>query len=494
MSTDLWLPTNADLAWFAQHDPARLEEIEYLLRAELDETPEVVVSPYAWRSRARPPQIPPADPWRVWYVRGGRGGGKTWTGSHAFAEMLQTSPAGEWAVVAPTYGDARDVCIESQKSGLIKALGGRAGPNGILIEKGPHIVSWNRSMGDLRLANGSVIYADGADDGALRIQGKSLSGAWCDEIGLWRQWATAWDESIRYAVREAPGRIIATGTPKRNMKAAALVRRLLEDDAVPKSQLRTEDNADNLDPAALEEMLAHRGTALGRQELEGELLDEVEGALWTLAMIDRSRRVIAESFYLEARVVAVDPALTNTAESAETGIVVVGRGTDGDGWVLDDRTLRGGPTEWATEVWRVAVEHECEGVVVEDNAGMDLLVETLVATWRNLVATGDFGGFARRVLQPRIHRVHALAGHSKRVRAVPIVGYYEAGRIHHVSGGPDLSKLEAQLTGWDGTGDSPDRLDALVWGLTWLLLPSQSRDRSRTVVRQERWGAVAGGR
>jgi predicted phage terminase large subunit-like protein len=202
----------------------------------------------------------------VWLLRGGRGGGKTWTGANTLAELIQTSPPGEWAAIGPTYGDARDTCIESAESGLLAAFG---------LPR--TYAGWNRSMGELRLPGGSVVYADGADDGALRIQGKNLRGAWCDEIGLWKRWEVAWDESLRFAVRKAPGKIIATGTPKRNMPAIKLIRRLVADTTVAKSLLRTEDNAANLHPATVADLMVMAGTPLGMQELEGAVLDDAEG-------------------------------------------------------------------------------------------------------------------------------------------------------------------------------------------------------------------------
>lgn len=220
----------------------------------------------AWRDSARAEQLPPDDDWRIWYIRGGRGGGKTWTGGNALAEMIQTSPPGEWAAIGPTYGDARDTLIESAESGLLTALG---------LPRRYH--GWNRSMGELSLPNGSIVYADGADDGALRIQGKNLRGAWCDEIGLWKRWDIAWDESLRFAVRKDPARIIATGTPKRRMPAIKLIRRLMADDKVAKTVLLTKDNAANLHPATLDDLMLLAGTTLGMQELEGAVLEDDGG-------------------------------------------------------------------------------------------------------------------------------------------------------------------------------------------------------------------------
>ncbi len=405
---------------------------------------------YGWREHARLQQMPPVENWRVWYVRGGRGGGKTWTGSHAFAEMVLESEPGEWAVIAPTYGDARDTCIESTESGLIVALGGRAGPNGVLLEKGDHIASWNRSMGDLRLRNGSVVYTDGADDGALRIQGKNLRGAWCDEVGLWKRWATAWDESLRYAVRKAPAKIIATGTPKRNMPARALVRRLLEDDAVAKTLLRTEDNAANLDPATVEDLMSLAGTTLGRQELEGELLEDIEGALWTAALIDAHRLEYAPE--LERIVVAVDPAGTANADSDETGIIVAGK-ADTQGYVLADLSGRYTPDGWGRKACIAYVDHEADAIVFERNNGHDMGPHIIRSSWAELERAGEVSGPV-----PRVIDVWATRG--KTTRAEPVVAQYEQGRWHHVGFHP---ALEEQLCSWVPGEGSPDRMDALVW-------------------------------
>jgi phage terminase large subunit-like protein len=417
---------------------------------------------YAWRSTARLEQIAPQGSWLVWYVRGGRGGGKTWTGANNFAEMLVGSEPGEWAVVAPTYGDARDTCIESTESGLIKALGGKAGPNGMLIDKGPHIASWNRSMGDLRLTNGSVVYADGADDGALRIQGKNLRGAWCDEVGLWRKWETAWDESLRYAVRKAPARIIATGTPKRNMPARKLVARLLADPKIERSLLRTVDNAAHLHPEVLEDLLSLVGTTLGRQELEGELLDDIDGALWTASLIDAHR--VDEAPVLERVVVSVDPAGRASAQSDETGIVVAGC-QDGHGYVLDDLSGRFTPDGWGRRTCLAYVEHQADAVVFERNNGHDMGPHIIRSSWLELAREGVVDGPV-----PRIVEVWATRG--KQVRAEPLVAQYEQGRWHHVGG---LPVLEDQLCNWVPGEGSPDRMDALVWAAWNLTMKGSSR-------------------
>jgi phage terminase large subunit-like protein len=390
----------------------------------------------AWRRQARPEQIPPTGEWRVWYVRGGRGGGKTWTGGNALAEWIRSDPEpGAWAVVAPTYGDARDTCIEGE-SGLLAAL------------DLPRVYAgWNRSMGELRLPDGTVVFVDGADDGALRIQGKNLKGAWCDEVGLWRRWQTAWDESIAYAVRKGDSRIIATGTPKANLPARALVKRLLDDPDVPVSTLRTLDNVAHLSEKMLTEARAKLGTRLGRQELEGELLEDLDGALWRPQLIEELRVFHAPE--LVRVVVGVDPAATSNDTSDETGIVVAGLGRDGHGYVLADRSGRYTPDRWGKEVVAAYMRHHGDRVVPEVNNGGEMVTHVI------------------RTVDPTVPVKPVHASRGKVIRAEPVAALYEQGRVHHVG---QLPELEDQITSWTPGDRSPDRMDALVWALTELML------------------------
>jgi len=220
-----------------------------------------------WRLIARPEQLPPDGEWRTWYVRGGRGAGKTRTGAETLAKWIADFP-GEYAIIAPTYGDAKNVCVEGSKSGLLKVLGGYPGG---LVE------NWNRSEGVVYMANGSTVFCDGADDGALRIQGKNLHGAWCDEVGLWQRWDTSWNYSLRPAIRFEPARIVATGTPK---MGHPLIAYLLKAPHVAHTHMRTVDNLANLDESAVADMFAEwDGTLVGRQELEGEFIEAVEGEI-----------------------------------------------------------------------------------------------------------------------------------------------------------------------------------------------------------------------
>lgn len=398
-----------------------------------------------WHRVARPEQQPPAGGWRVWYLQGGRGSGKTRGAAEAFAEQIETADAGDWAVIAPTYGDARDVCIEGP-SGLLQALG-----------LARSYAGWNRSIGELRLPAGGTVFVDGADDGALRVQGKNLRGAWCDEIGLWRRWQIAWHESLSFAVRLSPARIIASGTPK---EGHGLVRLLIEDASVVKSRLRTSDNLSNLSAAAVAELeTRYAGTRRGRQELEGEFLTDTPGALWTAAMIDETR--VAAAPVLKRVVVAIDPAVTSSDESDETGIVAAGIAHDGHVYVLADRSGRYTPDGWARAAVDVYDDLEGDRVVAEVNNGGDLVERVL------------------RMVDPGLpyRAVHASRG--KRVRAEPVAALYEQGRVHHVG---VFDMLEGQLCGWTPeSAGSPDRLDALVWAVTDLAVDGKGRRRSIVV-------------
>lgn len=403
-----------------------------------------------WELWARQEQIDPPGDWRTWYVRGGRGTGKTRTGAETLAnwirDTIRDDEPGDWAIVAPTFGDARDVGVEGP-SGLLNALGGEGGP---LVPKG----GWNRSHGELFLASGARVFADGADDGALRVQGKNLRGAWCDEIGLWRvgHWQTAWNESIAFAVRLAPARIVATGTPK---QGHPLVKHLLTSPRVAVTLMRLTDNVANLHPDAVADLYARfAGGRLGRQELDGEFLEDAPGALWTLDLIDR-HRVNQAPATLTRVAVGVDPsgAADEDTGNAETGIIAAGYSADLDqAFVLADRSVLAGPETWARRAVSLYHEARADVLVAERNFGGDMVRATIHA------------------IDPNVHVRLVTASRGKAVRAEPVAVKYDQGRVYHVGLLPDL---ESQMTSWnpsDPTMPSPDRVDALVWALTELLV------------------------
>ena len=177
-----------------------------------------------WRDTARPDQLPPDEDWVTLFLSGGRGSGKTWAGAHLLVEEIESDPAretegpGVWAIVAPTFASARDKCIEGE-SGLLAALNTTA--QEVKAGISPTVETWNRSIGELFLRDGTKVMIDGADDGAPTIQGENLRGAWCDEIGLWKKWKEAWDEAIGYAVRKGRARRIVTAPPSATNRLAS---------------------------------------------------------------------------------------------------------------------------------------------------------------------------------------------------------------------------------------------------------------------------------
>ena len=402
-----------------------------------------------WREIAHAGQLPPEE-WRTWYVRGGRGSGKTWVGAQILAEMAQAEP-GEYAVVAPTGPACQSVCIEGPRSGLIRVLGTNLGE----IKRGASklVESYNITGSVLRLRNGSIIYGDSADDGAPTVQGKNLRGLWADEVGLWRKWDLAWNESIRYAVRLAPARIIATGTPK---AGHPLVKALMADDGVYKTLLRTIDNVANLDAPYVAELYAQwGGTQRGRQELEGEIIDDVAGALW-----HRPYFLYGAAPALVRVVVGIDPAVTSEKSSDLTGIIAAGKGTDRRGYVLADRSGRYTPDEWARKAVDLAAETGADAIIVETNNGGDMCKLVLENELERRRRAGESVAVAVRGI---------TASRGKRTRAEPISQLYEQGRVTHVE---PLPMLEDELCTWAPEEDakSPDRLDAMVWALTELML------------------------
>lgn len=426
-------------------DAARLARSRKLLRAwrwcgdlDCDGSPHDGLGKHArYQQRAPRPGV------RTTYLRGGRGSGKTFAAIHAFAELFAESPAdGEWGLVSPTFADARSMAVESPASGLLAALGTTKAE----VEAGRAMLvsSWNRSLGELTLRSGARLYATGAENGAIRLQGKNLMGVLGDEIGLWADWETAWDESVRMATRLKGAVIIATGTPKSARKTKKLVRRLIDDPKVDNRLLRTVDNRGNLSEEFLDDVTGGLTSRLSRQELEGELLDDPEGALWTYETLDATRT--DKHPPLVFVVIAIDPAVTSTEESDETGIVVAGKGADGHGYVLADLSFKGSPAEVARRVAAGYEDNLCDFAIAETNNG------------------GDYVGTMIKAVKPDIgyRTVHATRG--KYLRAEPVAALFEQGRCHMVG---RFDKLEEQMCQYEpGSGESPDRLDAMVYALT----------------------------
>lgn len=382
---------------------------------------------------ARPEQLPTDDKdWSVWLYLAGRGAGKTRTAAEWIVWQALTQNWTRWAVIAPTFGDVRDTCAEGE-SGLIP----------ILHQYGA-LDYYNRSTGDIKLTNGSRIKLFSADE-PDRLRGPQHHGAWCDELAAWR-YPDTYDQ-LQFGLRlgDHPKTIITT-TPR----PVALIRQLVAktDGSVKVIRGSTFDNAKNLAPSALVELQArYNGTRLGRQELYGEILDDVEGALWTKGVIDRNR---IETLPPLARItVSIDPAVTNTKDSDETGIMVCGSDAAGNGYVIADYSFKGSPYEWAAKAVEVFREHKADSILVEVNQGGDMVSAVL------------------RQVDPSLPIQEIRAHIGKKLRAEPVAAMYEQGRIHHVG---EFDKLEEQMTTWTpDSPDSPDRLDAMVQAFSSLI-------------------------
>lgn len=391
-----------------------------------------------WKAKGRPEQQTPPGDWTAWLILAGRGWGKTRTGAEDVAIYGAANPGSRIAVVAPTYTDARDTCIEGD-SGLFNVL-----PDAC-------IQTWNRSLGELILTNGTRYKLFSADE-PERLRGPQHHRAWADELAAWR-YPEAWDQLLFGLRLGKSPRAVVTTTPKPN----PLVRGLMKSRRTLITRGSTFDNAANLAPAALEQLKAkYEGTRLGRQELYAEVLDDVAGALWTRALVDEAQRPVAWP-EMERVVVAVDPSGSDGETGDSQGIVAAGLGRDGRAYVLEDASVRESPQGWAATVARAYSRHMADRVVAERNYG-GAMVEAVL-----------------RTAAPNLPVKLVTATRGKAVRAEPVAALYEQGRVSHLAPTPDLEDQMIQMTGQGYVGlGSPDRVDALVWALTDLMLPEES--------------------
>lgn len=426
---------------------ARLRELPREQQVEwLEGLPSAVAQQIAaqpWWLIGRPEQQKPEGDWNVWLILSGRGWGKTRTGAETMLEDILAQPAApdgaptEWAIVAQTFADCRVMCVEGP-SGILRSM------ERIGLKPGEDYI-YNRSAWQILFKTGQKLHMFGADDKDAG-RGFNLAGVWADEIAKWRYSYETWHEGIAPALRigDHP-RAIVTTTPKPIKILKEWISR--DDGSVVVTRGSTFDNAENLSEAALTELQArYAGTRVGRQELFGELLEDVEGALWTQTMIDDNRTATYPN--LARIVVAIDPAVTSGEESDETGIVVAGMAADGHYYILADRTLKASPDTWAKQAVAAYREFGADRVVAETNNGGDMVISLL------------------RQVDPSLPVTKVTATRGKQLRAEPVSSLYEQGRVHHVG---SFEALETQLCEWTPlSGSSPDRLDALVWAITEL--------------------------
>jgi len=402
--------------------------------------------PWLFEFWALPHQLPPEGAWRTWVIMGGRGAGKTRAGAEwvrAQVEGAGPKDAGRArrvALVGETIDQAREVMV--------------MGDSGILACSPPdRRPAWEATRKRLVWPNGAVAQVFSAHE-PESLRGPQFDAAWADELAKWKRAEEAWD-MLQFALRlgEVPRQVVTT-TPR----SVPVLRAILNNPSTVLTNAPTEANRAYLAASFLEEVRArYGGTRLGRQELDGEFLEDVEGALWSHRGIDACRVTGAPK--LDRVVVAVDPAVSHGRSSDACGIVVAGAVTEGPpqdwrAYVLEDATLGAArPADWAKAALAAMERHGAERLVAEVNQGGDLVESVL------------------RQIDPMVPYRALRAGRGKAARAEPVAALYEQGRVRHL---PGLAALEDEMCrmtvrGFAG-GGSPDRTDALVWALTELMI------------------------
>jgi len=402
--------------------------------------------PWLFEFWALPHQLPPEGAWKSWVIMGGRGAGKTRAGAEWVraqvegARPLDAGRAARVALVGETIDQVREVMI--------------FGDSGLLACSPPDRKPvWEAGRRRLVWPNGAMAQVFSAHD-PESLRGPQFDAAWVDELAKWKKAEETWD-MLQFALRlgKNPQQVVTT-TPKN----VAVLMAILKNPTTVVTHAPTEANKAYLAASFLDEVRArYGGTRIGRQELEGVLLEDVEGALWTTAMLEGCRQAPPERF--SRVVVAVDPSVAGKEGSDDCGIVVVGAVTEGPpqewrAWVLEDATVSGASSKtWAEAAVAAMKRHAADRMVAEVNQG-GALVEDVV-----------------RQVDPMIAFRKVSASQGKAARAEPVAALYEQGRVHHLRG---LGALEDQMcrmarSGYTGKG-SPDRVDALVWALTELMI------------------------
>ncbi len=422
-----------------------------------------LLDPPAWEPQDRPPlephQEPPEGDWDAWFLEGGRGSGKTEACSRYFAKWMREHPGHRGRIIAPTFGDAVESCI--------------TGPSGLKAIDPD--VSWHSSDpggAKVRWPNGSEALVIGThsplDIERLRAGGNRHID-WWEEVAANRQLGGrgvdggAWEQAqLGLRLGDHPHSIGST-TP-RNTRAW---RDLRKAEGTVLTHATMDDNPHLPDSWKRRIQALYAGTRLARQEIGGELLEDVEGALWTAALIDLGR--VHEHPDLVRVVVAVDPSGGSTEGHDDQGIVVAGKGVNGHAYVLDDRTCRLSPDGWGRRAVQAYIDHRADAILWEANYGGDMVVSNIRA--------------AARALGVEVNTEKVTASRGKQLRAQPVAALYgdpedldhSIPRAHHVGSFPEL---EEQQTMWTPeSGESPDRLDALTMCLTDLMLGEDLEDR-----------------
>ncbi len=392
-----------------------------------------------WLKTARPNQLPPDGEWRIWLILAGRGFGKTRTGAETIQAWAESGSHRRMALVGATQQDVRAVMIEGE-SGLLAIRQNGYRPH---FEPSKNLLTWPNG------AQATLLSADRPDG----LRGHQFDAAWVDEVCKFRDAEHVWRQ-LRLCLRlgDKP-RVIMTTTPK-PMK---FLSRLSQDHSgdIIITRGSTYENKAHLSPdfiSAIQQQV--EGTRWGRQEIYGELMDYTTTSLWTGDIIARSRIATLPPFV--RTVIGLDPAASCHDDSDETGIVVVGCDAKGHGYVIEDLSGRHPPSHWAEVVAEAARRHGAQHVIAEINKGGNMIAEML------------------RLQAPDVRLVEVHASKGKITRAEPIAALYEQGRIWHSNHGLEL--LEQQMLAFSpDMKKSPDRVDALVWALSELMLKPKGK-------------------
>ncbi|MBI1261391.1 MAG: ATP-binding protein [Rhizobiales bacterium] len=390
-----------------------------------------------WRFWARDDQLAPDADWTTWLLLGGRGAGKTRAGAEWVRGEVAAKRAGRIALIGETLGDVREVMID--------------GPSGLrAVEPLRRRPRYEASRKRLLWENGAVAYAFSASE-PDSLRGPQFDAAWADEIAKWRYAEATWD-MLQFGLRlgDQPRQVVTT-TPR----PVPIVKRMLKDRRTVVTKASTLMNRAHLAEGFFASVIArYQGTRLGRQELDAELIEDNPDALWSREMIEQARVGTAPA--MARVVVAVDPPATSGPKADECGIVVAGRDEMGRGYILEDRSMGGlTPLTWASRAAKAMRDFEADRIVAEANQGGEMVAAIL------------------RQVAPLAPLKLVRASRGKYSRAEPVAALYERGLVSHVG---HFARLEDQMCDYaPGMGaKSPDRLDALVWALTELMLDGEA--------------------
>lgn len=389
---------------------------------------------YEWEFWARPEQLEPEGDWSTWLALAGRGFGKTEIGAQWIRKRVKEG-AKLIALVAETQKDLEEVMIPR----LLRVTPENEAPD---VRYKPVRLRW---------ASGAIAYGyNGTEPDQLR--GPEFDTAWVDELAKYSKARETWD-MLQFTMRQGNPRVLVTTTPR----PIPIIKDIMAKSSTVATRGRTMDNADNLAPKFIEDIMSkYAGTRLGRQELEGEIVDDVPGALWTRAILDSGR--VESAPQLARVVIAIDPSGTDGDDEGDpVGIVAAGRGIDGRGYVLCDDTCKLSPDGWARRAITAYHRHEADRIVAERNFG-GAMVHAVI-----------------RAADSSVPYKEVTASRGKVARAEPVSALYEQGRISHVGAFPELEDEMCLVTasGFVGEG-SPNRVDALVWALTEVMLAHQA--------------------